>query len=191
MKKLLSSCLILFLLLALMTGCKNDTTAPDTDQTETQDEAIVDEKVADDADKVDDVTGPSYVTDDATLESVMGTKGTWIVIFTEDMTTDKELVLDGEFKNDDKVVRKMALYAQDEERVKTARYTLTAPKLTVKSENAKIVGGTFKGDVYVEANGFTVEDGQIEGNVYFKNEEFKDSFKMTDAGKVTGTTEVK
>ena len=28
--------------------------------------------------------------------------------------------------------------------------------MTVKSENFKIQGGTVKGDVYVEANGFTV-----------------------------------
>ena len=32
--------------------------------------------------------------------------------------------------------------------------------MTVKSENFKIQGGTVKGDVYVEANGFTVADMQ-------------------------------
>lgn len=187
MKKLLSSCLILLLLFTLMTGCTKEeedvvptpTPAPTTDQTDTT------------GDTTDVVTGPSYVTDEASISKVMGPEGTWIVIFTKDMTSTQDQVLEGAFKDKDgKVDRKVALYAQDADRNKTASYTLTVPKLTVRSENSRIVGGTIKGDVYVEANGFTVEDATIDGNVYFKSDEFKNSFTTTKEGKVTGTTEV-
>ncbi|WP_157756243.1 hypothetical protein [Paenibacillus crassostreae] len=51
--------------------------------------------------------------------------------------------------------------------------------MTVKSENAKIQGGTFVGDVYVE------------GNVYFASEEYKSTFDVSNEDVVTGVTEVK
>ena len=51
-------------------------------------------------------------------------------------------------------------------------------------------GGTFKGDVYVECNNFELVDATIDGNVYFKTQEAKDTFKMDDTSKVTGTMEV-
>lgn len=191
MKKLLSLCLILLLIFTLTMGCTpKDTTedeTPDTDQTEMEDDGIIDDETEDEADVV---TGPSYVTDEASINNVMGSEGTWIVIFTKDMTTDQDLVLEGEFKNNDEVVRKIAAYAQDENRVKTERYTITAPKLTIKSENSKLVGGTFVGDVYVEANGFSIDDGEVQGNIYFSKDEYKNSFQTTNEGKVTGTTEV-
>ena len=60
----------------------------------------------------------------------------------KNLTFDKELVLDGEFKNGKKdangkeiVQRKIALYTQDDKRNVTNRFTLTAPKLTIKSPN--------------------------------------------------------
>ncbi|MFZ5969074.1 MAG: hypothetical protein ACOYVK_18110 [Bacillota bacterium] len=139
----------------------------------------------------DVVTTASVVTDEASLLNAVSKDGTWIVVLTEDFTTDKELVLEGVFTNKDQPARKLALYAQDADRNKTATYTLTAPKLVVKSENARIQGGTFVGDVYVEANGFSVVDAVVEGNVYFASEEFKSTFKTENEGKVTGVTEVK
>jgi len=63
--------------------------------------------------------------------------------------------------------------------------------MIVKSENFKIQGGTFKGDVYVEANGFQISKQQvIEGNIIFKTQEYMDSFIMKDDAKVTGNMEV-
>ncbi|WHH59564.1 hypothetical protein [Petroclostridium sp. X23] len=147
------------------------------------------------AEQVDVVTTASLVNEEAAFLKAISKDGTWIVCTLEDMKIDKELVLEGEFhnKNDaaQPLYRKLALYAQDADHKVTARYTLTAPKLTIKSPNAKIQGGTFKGDVYVEANGFIVQDAKIEGNVYFANEEFKSTFKTEKEGTVTGTTEVK
>ena len=94
-------------------------------------------------------------------------------------------------KGDEVVPRLLALYNQDENRVKTASYTLTAPKATFKQDGSRIKGGTFKGDVYVECNNFELVDATVDGNIYFKTQEAKDSFKLDNTSKVTGNVEVK
>lgn len=139
----------------------------------------------------DAVTSASVVNTEEAFLNAISKDGTWIIAVLNDMKIDKDLVLEGEFTNKDAAARKIALYAQDADHKKTATYTLTAPKLTVKSENAKIQGGTFVGDVYVEANGFTIADAKVEGNVYFANEDFKSTFDVSKEGVVTGVTEVK
>lgn len=136
------------------------------------------------------VTAASTFTDEDSLIASMGENGSWIIIFTDDFTTDKELVLEGEYIHRDNVTRKIALYDQDADRNKTDLYTLTAPKLTIKSENAKLVGGTFVGDIYVEANGFVVDDSVVQGNIHFMSEEYKESFEILNDGQVTGEMEV-
>ncbi|MNP15967.1 hypothetical protein D3C76_1083420 [compost metagenome] len=81
------------------------------------------------------------------------------------------------------------MYAQDADKNITAQYTLTVPKFTVQSENLKVQGGTIKGDVYVEANGFNLhETATIDGNLYFANEDVKATAVLD--GKVTGETKV-
>jgi hypothetical protein len=63
--------------------------------------------------------------------------------------------------------------------------------MIVKSENFRIQGGTFIGDVYVEANGFNVgKAATVDGNIYFASQEYMDSFYVDESGKVTGTTEL-
>jgi hypothetical protein len=101
--------------------------------------------------------------------------------------------MEGEFKNGKKddagnelIQRKLALYAQDENRNITARYTLTAPKLTVTSPKASIQKGTFKGDLYIGVVDFELVDATIDGNVYFTSEEAKSTFKMDETSKITG-----
>lgn len=146
----------------------------------------------------DVVSGASIAKDEQSLEKALSKDGTWIIVLKSDLTSSKELVMEGEFTKADKndaskkvpAGRKLALYDQDDKRNKTASYTLKAPKLTIKSENAKIQGGTFVGDVYVEAKDFSIVDGKVEGNVYFANEEAQKTFK-TDKGTVTGKTEIK
>lgn len=110
-----------------------------------------------------------FVTFDALVKAASA-EGNWIFAILNDVTMDKELVVAGEFhdKGDaaKPIYRKFALYAQDKDHNVTARYTLTVPKMTVQSENFKMQAGTVKGDVYVEANGFTLtEDATIDGNV--------------------------
>jgi hypothetical protein len=110
------------------------------------------------------------------------------------MTVDKDLVLEGDFKDKAAtpiVHRKVALYNQDAKHVVTARYTLTAPKLTIKSPNASLQHGIFKGDIYVETNDFQLIDNKVDGNIYFKDDAAKAGFKMDKTSSVTGKQEVK
>ena len=168
----LKALLALGLSVALFTGCSS------SEETNTND----------DTDVVTAAT-QTIVEDEANLVEGIGENGSWIIIFEDDLTVDAELVVEGEFINKEKVARKLALYAQDADRNITDRYTLTAPSVTVKSENLKVKGGTIAGDVYVEANGFYLDDATVEGNVYFASEEVKESADLS-GGTVTGTVEV-
>jgi hypothetical protein len=143
-------------------------------------------------------TTASIVNDAAAFEKAISNNGTWIICLLNDLSVDKDLVLDGEFKNGKKdsegkdvIQRKIALYTQDENRKITARFTLTAPKLTINSPMASIQHGTFKGDLYVNVEDFQLVDTTVEGNVYFSSDEVKNTFKMDETSKVTGTQEVK
>lgn len=142
----------------------------------------------------DAVTTASIVNDADAFINAVSEQGTWIIATLGDLTVDKDVVVAGEFhdknKPDGDIYRKIALYKQDENHNITASFTLTVPKLTVQSENLRIQGGTVKGDVYVEANGFNLhESATVDGNIYFANEDVKASAKID--GKVTGTAEVK
>jgi len=134
----------------------------------------------------DAVTTASIVDDASAFLEAVSADGTWIIAVLEDLSIDQEIVLDGQFTHNDDIYRKLAFYAQDENRVITERYTVSAPKMTVKSENARIQGGTFKGDVYVEANGFHLVEGTVDGDIYFANQEYMDSFTMDEGSSVTG-----
>jgi hypothetical protein len=146
----------------------------------------------------DVVTTASIVNTNAAFEKAISSTGTWIICTVKDLAFDKELVLDGEFKNGKKdnagkdiIQRKIALYEQDENRNVTARYNLTAPKLTINSPEARIQSGTFKGDVYVAARNFQLVDATVDGNLYFTTDEAKNTFKMDDKSKVTGKQELR
>ena len=141
--------------------------------------------------KADAVTSASLVTDEVSLLKAMSKDGTWIILFENDFTTDKELILDGEFVNKDKLDRKIALYTQDENKNVLATFTLTAPKLTVKSPSTRIQNGIFKGDLYVSAPNVQLRGAKIEGNVYFANEEVKATFTMDEGSSVSGVQEIK
>jgi len=159
--------------------------------------AVIDGKVTGKTEigaKPDAVTTASIVNDGEALAYALGENGRFITAILEDMTLDKDLVVVGNTNNKDDTTqplyRKVALYTQNEEHQITESFTLTVPKLIVKSENFKIQGGTLKGDVYVEANGFTVDKtATVDGNIYFANEEYKTSAVID--GTVTGALEVK
>ncbi|WP_461205872.1 hypothetical protein [Clostridium sp. DL1XJH146] len=196
MKKILVLVASVVLTVSMLAGCGSNNNA--NEAAETNNETNTEETADETEEVVDVVTTASIVDNDTALEAALSAEGTWIIATIQDVTTEKELVIDGVFYNKDDetqdLYRKLALYAQDADHNVTERYTLTAPKLTIKSENTKIQGGTFVGDVYVEANGFTVQDATIEGNVYFASEENKESFVLpTEEGKVgtvTGSIEV-
>lgn len=150
------------------------------------------------APSTDVVTTASIVSDEAAFLNAIGAEGTWIICLLNDLTVNQDLVLEGEYTNGKKddagkdiIQRKIALYTQDANRVVTERYTLTAPKLTIRSPKASIQKGTFRGDVYVEVADFELVDQVIEGNVYFTKQEYMDSFIMDKTSKITGKKEVK
>lgn len=169
--KLRSLIVLLALSLVLFAGC----TTTDTDGTEGGN---------------DSVTAASLVEDAAVLEAAIGSEGTWIIAALNDIESDNELVVEGEFYDKDDssadLYRKIALYAQDADRNVTDRYTLTAPKLTVKSPNTKIQGGTFVGDIYVESEGFTLTDATIDGDLFFASAEIANTFTLENGGNVKG-----
>ncbi|KGK89531.1 hypothetical protein [Clostridium sp. HMP27] len=182
----------LALSLTLLAGCGSRP----AEQTATKPETKTETKAP--AEKVDTVTTASIVDKAEAFEKAISKDGTWIIATLNDLTIDKDLVLEGEFKNGkkdkdgkDAIQRKIALYTQDDKHVVTARFTLTAPKLTIKSPQARIQSGTFKGDVYVETKDFQLVDAKIEGNVYFASEEAKAGFKMDEKSSITGKQEVK
>ncbi len=146
----------------------------------------------------DAISSASIVNNPDAFIKAIGTNGTWIIALTKDLTINKDISLDGEYKNGKKddagkdiIQRKVALYSQDADRKITARYTLTAPKFTINSPKASIQHGTFKGDLYVNVADFELVDATVDGNVYFTSDEIKKSFKMDDKSKVTGKQEVK
>ncbi len=144
--------------------------------------------------KTDAVAAASITDNPAAFTAALGEDGTWIVAATADITLAEEVLVAGEFydKDDESqdLYRKLALYTQDEDRNVLDTFTLTVPKMTVESPNFKIQNGTVKGDVFVEANGFSLApDTTIDGNLYFANEEFQKSAVIE--GTVTGANEIK
>ena len=139
----------------------------------------------------DAVTTASIVNKEVDFEKAIGKDGTWIICLLNDLTFDKDLIVEGDFDNGkDEMQRKIALYTQDEDRTVTNRFTLTAPKLTIKSPNASLQHGTFKGDVYVETTDFQLIDANVDGNIYFISDDAKTGFTMDAESSVTGTQEV-
>lgn len=202
--------LTLVMIITLLTGCgkKTDTTTPDTSVTPAATSAVVATTTpapttaapttAAPTTAPDAVTSASIVDTAANFEKAISKDGTWIIAILKDLTIDKEIVLDGEFKNGkqdtagkDIIQRKVALYTQDADRKITARFTLTAPKFTINSPEASIQHGTFKGDLYVNVVNFQLIDATVDGNVYFTTDDAKATFKMDATSKVTGKQEVK
>jgi hypothetical protein len=196
--------LVLALTVALATtafvGCgKKETPAPAAAKPATTAPAATDTK------KADAVTTASIVDNNAAFEKAISKDGgNYVVAILKDLTFDKELVVEGDKKTgkkDDKgnetIQRKIALYAQDDKKVVTSRFTLKAPKITFNSSFGSLEHGTFKGDVYVAGKNFKLVNQKIDGNIYFLNQEAMDTFKIADsatdnvASVVTGVKELK
>lgn len=189
--------LILVLLTALFVGCAGEEPAPAPDETPQVEEPDQEQEgeVNNPPETTPDVMTTASIVDtqEAFEKAISAENGTWIICTLTDLEFNKELVLDGEYKNgkkdddgNDVIQRKIALYTQDEDRNVTNRYTLTAPKLTINSPNARIQSGTFVGDLYVSANNFQLVDAKVDGNVYFTTEEAQSTFTMDENSEVTG-----
>lgn len=185
MKRKIALGLCTGLLTLSLVGCSS---APEAEKTPEAEKPPVEEKV----DAVGTASLPATI---AEFEQGIAADGRWIVTPVADITSENELVIDGEFfKKDDEAegaYRKIGLYAQDADKNITAEYTLTTPKLVIKSENTNIQNGTVKGDIYVEANGFVLKNTKVEGNVYFASEDVKSTFTLDGEASVSGAQEVK
>lgn len=169
MKKIILSFTIITAVAILFTGCTKQLSAKE----------------------VDAITTASIVNNFDDLAKALSADGVWLAATTNNITSDKDLVVDGTFKNRGKVDRKLALCTQDKNHKIIEKFTLTAPKLIVKSPNFRITGGIFKGDVYVEANGFKIDQsGTVEGNIYFAKQEYMDSFIIDKSATFVGEKSV-
>lgn len=139
------------------------------------------------SDSTDAITTASIVNTPEDFRRAISPDGTWIVAILQDMDIDQEIIIDGDFTRNDELYRKLAFYTQDENRKVTARYTLSAPKMVVRSPNTRIQSGIFKGDVYVEATGFHLVDAVVEGKIIFSSQEYLDSFSTDETSRVTGS----
>lgn len=158
-------------------------------------EGAIDDK---DSEQNDAETTASIVDEKGAFKTAISNQGTWIIATLKDLEFDEDLVLEGNFTNgkkddagNDIVQRKIALYTQDEDRNVTNRFTLKAPKLTIKSPMASIQHGIFVGDLYVSEDNFKLVDTKVDGNVYFTTDSAKSTFQMDETSSVTGTQEVK
>lgn len=175
----LTKLVTIMLAITLLTGCSTKKATQDTTETP------------------DTVSSASIVNTASTFQKAISSDGTWIIAITKDLIIEDELLVEGEFKNGKKddngnelLQRKIALYSQDEDRNITARYTLTAPKMTVTSPNASIQHGTLKGDLYISVANFKLIDATVDGNVYFTTEEAESTFSMDDTSLITGNQEM-
>jgi hypothetical protein len=142
----------------------------------------------------DAVSAASVVDQSADFEKALGIDGKWIIATTKDLTIDHPITLEGFYRNEHidpvtglgAVQRKIALYTQDDKHVVTARFTLTAPKLTILSPMASIQHGTFKGDLYVSVPYFSLVDAKVDGNIYFTSVGAQSTFSMDAKSSVTG-----
>jgi|AntDeeMinimDraft_5_1070356.scaffolds.fasta_scaffold18328_2 hypothetical protein len=138
----------------------------------------------------DTVTTASIVSEEEEFRNAISADGTWIIATLNDLTFEEELVVEGTFydggNSDNDVYRKIAAYAQDDDRNVTDRYTITAPQMTIQSPNTRFQAGVFEGDIIVEANGFTLSDATVDGNIYFASQEYQESAEISADSEVTG-----
>lgn len=176
--------LTLLLAVGLLVACGgNDTDTGKTDGgTETDGET-----------ETDVVAAASFVGDAEELKATAGDNGAWIIIPTTDISMEDELVITGTFhdQGDDSndVYRKLAAYETDADQNITANRKITTPRLVVQSENLYFKGGILEGDVYVEAEGFVLDEtATITGNLVFANADVEASADIS--GTVEGETTV-
>ncbi|MBU3158274.1 hypothetical protein KPL37_00610 [Clostridium frigoris] len=137
------------------------------------------------------ITATSMVSTANEFEKAISSNGTWIINLKKNITSDKNLVVNGEFKKDKSVIgRNINLYSQDKNKSITAKFILTVPKLTINSPKTSMEHGTFKGDLYVSSSHFQLIDTTVKGNVYFTTTEAKNTCKMDAKSKVTGKKEL-
>ena len=114
-------------------------------------------------------------------ELAIALKEDYSITIKNNIEANNELTMEGDFSKTDTternkvthVGRKLNLFYIDNSNNVINNYTLSVPKLVVKSNDTTIKGGKIKGDIYVESNGLILDDTKVKGNIYFKNEKNK------------------
>ncbi|MCC5894655.1 MAG: polymer-forming cytoskeletal protein [Alkalibacterium sp.] len=168
--------------------------ACESDDDAAEDMEIVDEGEETEEAEGEDVVTAASITDNADeVVASLSTEGNWITAITADVAIDEDVTVAGTFHNQDDEdqdeYRKLALYAQDDDRNVTDEYTLSVGTMTVESPNFRIQEGTLDGDVYVDAEGFELYNATVTGNVTFASEDLMDAALM-DEGTVEGEVSV-
>jgi len=126
------------------------------------------------------------------FKMAISSKGTENIYLKKNITTNKALVVNGEFRTNKILLeRKINLNSTNKAKNIVSRFTLSVPKLTIKSTQTTMEHGTFKGDLYVSANNFQLIDTKVDGNVYFTTQEAKNTCKMDAKSMVTGKQELR
>lgn len=198
MKKRFIILIISFVLvISLLVGCatktppEDNTNPPATDNGDTNTPPETDTGETDtdntgtDTENPDAVSSASLATDEASFKEKISADGNWIILTDKDLSFEEDLMVEGEFE---KRVLAFADYLPDN---KIDKFSVTTPSLVITSANTLLEYGIVKGDVYVQAEGFTTKDATIEGNLYFATEELKTAFKMDELTKVSGEVGVK
>lgn len=131
-------------------------------------------------------------------ELAIALKEDYSITIKNDIEANNELTIEGDFSKTDTtevnkvshVGRELNLFYIDNSNNVINNYTLSVPKLVIKSNDTTIKGGKIKGDIYVESNGLILDDTKIEGNIYFKDKKNKDSFKLENTASVSGNVKI-
>jgi hypothetical protein len=203
-KKLTALTLSVLLGISVFTGCSSSKTAqkpaeasaPAATEAATPAATEAATPAATEAPKADAVSSASMATDNDSFKKAISKDGNWIVLTDKDLTFTEDLVVDGELTHKghdgkDATGRSLAFATSKEDHSVDKRFTVTTPNFVINSSNTLLEDGIVKGDVYVQAPGFTTSDAVIEGNLYFATQELKDAFKIDPKTKVSGTTDVK
>ncbi len=131
-------------------------------------------------------------------ELSMALKENYSITIKNDIESNNELIMEGDFFKTDTtkgnkvsyIGRKLNLFYLDNSTDFINSYTLSVPKLIIRSNDTTIKGGKIKGDIYVESDGLILDDTKVKGNIYFKDTKNKESFKLENTASVSGDIEV-
>lgn len=148
-------------------------------------------------DEIMDFNSTSIVINVSELEVAL--KESYSITLRNDISSNNNLIMEGEFSKTDtreenKVInvrRNLNIFYIDSSNNIISNYTLKAPNLVIKSKDVTIKGGKFIGNIYVESSGFILNDAKVEGDIYFKDEEVKQSFKLENTANVSGKIQIK
>lgn len=124
-------------------------------------------------------------------------KENYSITIRNDIESNNELIMEGDFLKTDTtegnkvsyIGRKLNLFYMDNSNDFINSYTLSVPKLIIRSKDTTIKGGKIKGDIYVESDGLILDDTKVQGNIYFKDTKNKESFKLENTASVSGNIE--